>query len=191
MATPVGLQAPAPIPLDVRPRLGEHEGILGEIAMSMRACDRLTDRLMTHLRGADESFIERWVELLKDILLDWDLSNERGPAPAVLPELPPMAVDAFMVLMRGKMEDSLRQVAEAINRAPTGDLVGGSEEAVGRLLADLWATALETGVQLRIDSAVSAPMPMPPPQGAWASRLRRMTASGPELPVTSTPSENA
>lgn len=157
--------------------------------MNLCEYDRLTDRLMQHVRGADENFLERWVELLKDLLLDWDVSNERDIPPAELPALPEMSVDAYMVLMRGKMEESLRQVAEAINRAPTGNIVGGCEEQVCRLLADLWSTALETGVQLRIDSAAGAPTPIPPAQGAWANRLRRMTAAGPGLPVTSTPSE--
>lgn len=157
----------------------------------MKLCDydRLTDRMMAHVRGADDGFLDRWVEVLKDLLLDWDVSNERDVPPAEQPALPEMSVDAYMVLMRGKMEESLRQVAEAINQAPTGNIIGGCEQQVCRLLSDLWATALETGVQLRIDSAAAGPTPVPPAQGQWASRLRRMTAAGPGLPVTSTPSE--
>ncbi len=46
----------------------------------------------------------------------------------------------------------MEQAADAVNDAPTGNVIGGSEMRVRDLLAELRRTAFETAVQMRIDS---------------------------------------
>jgi hypothetical protein len=58
--------------------------------------------------------------------------------------------------MREKMEDALGKVADAINEAPPGHVISGSEEQVRDLFADLRQQAFETGLQMRVDAAEAA-----------------------------------
>ena len=58
--------------------------------------------------------------------------------------------------MRQKMEAVLGQVADAINSAPDGYLISGSEEKVRDLFAEARQQAFEVGLQMRIDAAEAA-----------------------------------
>jgi hypothetical protein len=58
--------------------------------------------------------------------------------------------------MRQKMEAMLGQVADAINNAPDGYIIAGSEERVRDLFAELRQQAFETGLQMRVDTAEAA-----------------------------------
>ena len=49
----------------------------------------------------------------------------------------------------------MEQVAEAVNAAPTGNVISGSEMQVRDLMAELRRKAFETAVQMRIDSTES------------------------------------
>ena len=60
------------------------------------------------------------------------------------------------------MEAMLGQVADAINEAPPGQIIAGSEEQVRDLFADLRQQAFETGLQMRVDAAEAA---FPPSEG--------------------------
>jgi hypothetical protein len=64
--------------------------------------------------------------------------------------------------MRKKVEEVLGQVADAINEAPPGQIISGSEEQVRDLFADLRRHAFEAGVQMRVDAAEAA---FPPSEG--------------------------
>jgi len=70
--------------------------------------------------------------------------------------MPKLSGEAFMVAMREKMDATIRQVAEAINNAPEGYLISGSEEKVRDLFADLRQQAFELGLQMRVDAAEAA-----------------------------------
>jgi hypothetical protein len=70
--------------------------------------------------------------------------------------MPKLSRDAYLALMREKMEAMLGQVADAINDAPEGYLIAGSEEKVRDLFADLRQQAFELGLQMRIDAAEAA-----------------------------------
>jgi hypothetical protein len=70
--------------------------------------------------------------------------------------MPKMSCDEYLVVMRQKMEAMLGQVAEAINNAPDGYIIAGSEEKVRDLFADLRQQAFEVGLQMRIDAAEAA-----------------------------------
>ena len=69
---------------------------------------------------------------------------------------PKLARDEFIQQMREKMEAMLGQVADAINEAPPGQVISGSEEQVRDLFADLRQQAFETGLQMRVNAAEAA-----------------------------------
>ena len=75
---------------------------------------------------------------------------------------PKLSRDEFIPQMRAKMEATLGQVADAINEAPPGRIISGSEERVRDLFADLRQHAFETGLQMRVDAAEAA---FPPSEG--------------------------
>jgi hypothetical protein len=64
--------------------------------------------------------------------------------------------------MRTKVEEALGRVADAINEAPPGQIISGSEEQVRGLFADLRQQAYETGLQMRLNAAEAA---FPPSEG--------------------------
>ncbi len=70
--------------------------------------------------------------------------------------MPKMSRDEYLAVMRQKMETMLGQVAYAINNAPDGYLIAGSEEKVRHLFADIRQQAFELGLQMRVDAAEAA-----------------------------------
>jgi hypothetical protein len=76
---------------------------------------------------------------------------------------PKLARDEFIAQMREKMEAMLGQVADAINEAPPGRIISGSEEQVRDLFAGLRQQAFETGLQMRVTAAEAA---FPPSEGS-------------------------
>ena len=76
---------------------------------------------------------------------------------------PRMCRDEFIRQMRAKMEEVLGQVADAVNDAPPGRVISGSEEQVRDLFADLRQHAYETAVQMRVNAAEAA---FPPSDGS-------------------------
>jgi len=70
--------------------------------------------------------------------------------------MPKMSREEYVVALRQKTEAMLRQVADAINDAPGGYIIAGSEEKVRDLFAALRQQALEMGLQMRIDAAQAA-----------------------------------
>jgi hypothetical protein len=75
---------------------------------------------------------------------------------------PKLSREEFIAQMRSKMEAMLGQVADAINEAPPGQIISGSEEQVRDLFADLRQQAFETGLQMRVNAAEAA---FPPSEG--------------------------
>jgi hypothetical protein len=63
---------------------------------------------------------------------------------------------AFVSRMQGECRRIMEQVADAVNGAPTGNVISGSEMQVRDLMAELRRTAFETAVQMRIDSTESS-----------------------------------
>ena|SRR6476660_55963 len=64
--------------------------------------------------------------------------------------------DQFVARMQAEVRRVLEQVADAVNDAPTGKVISGSEVRVRDLMAELRRTAFETAVQMRIDSTESS-----------------------------------
>jgi hypothetical protein len=77
-------------------------------------------------------------------------------------DAPKLSRDEFIQRMRVKFEEALGRVADAINEAPPGQIIAGSEEQVRDLFADLRQQAFETGLQMRVNAAEAA---FPPSEG--------------------------
>jgi hypothetical protein len=75
---------------------------------------------------------------------------------------PKMSREEFIAQMRAKVEETLGRVADAINEAPPGQIIAGSEEQVRDLFADLRQQAYEMGLQMRLNAAEAA---FPPSEG--------------------------
>ena len=80
--------------------------------------------------------------------------------------MPRMSREEYLRVMRTKMEAMLGQVADAINNAPDGHVIAGSECQVRDLFSVFRKQAYELGLQMRTDAAEAA---FPPSEG---SRLR-------------------
>lgn len=152
--------------------------------MSRSHPSNLAKQLADRVRDEGDNFLTRWADIIKDLMLDWDLSSEEDAEP-IVDELPPMSEAEFVQALRGKIDETLHRIAEAINRAPTGHIIAASEEKVCQFLAELYASALELGIQMRLEAAESQSgrPPRTRPQGEWAKRLRRMMVGGAEMPL--------
>lgn len=75
---------------------------------------------------------------------------------------PKISRDEYISQMRQEIEEMLGQVADAINDAPPGQIISGSEEKVRDLFGDLRKRAYEKGLQMRINVAEAS---FPPSQG--------------------------
>ena len=69
------------------------------------------------------------------------------------PRVPP---EEFVESMRDEVEQYLQQVMEAVNQAPDGAWISGSEEQVRDIAAALRQRIFEHAVQKRIDAAEAA-----------------------------------
>src|SRR5262249_51666853 len=75
---------------------------------------------------------------------------------------PKLSREEFIRRMRHKVEEVLGGVADAVNEAPPGGIIAGSEERVRDLFADLRRDAFEAALQMRVDAAEAA---FPPSEG--------------------------
>ena len=67
-----------------------------------------------------------------------------------------MDTDAFASRMQAEFQRVMKQVADAVNAAPTGNVISGSEMQVRDLMAEFRRKAFQTAVQMRIDSTESS-----------------------------------
>ena len=70
--------------------------------------------------------------------------------------MPKLDREAYLAQMRQQMEAVLGQVADAINNAPDGAIIAGSECQVRDLFGRLRQQAYEVGLQMRADAAEAA-----------------------------------
>ena len=70
--------------------------------------------------------------------------------------MPKLNREAYIASMREQMEAMLGQIADAINNAPDGQIIAGSECQVRDLFGTLRQKAFETGIQMRTDAAEAA-----------------------------------
>jgi hypothetical protein len=67
-----------------------------------------------------------------------------------------VAVEALAKRMQPKIEQLWREIAEAVNNAPDGAWINGSEMQVRDVFADLRRETFETALQMRLDAAGAA-----------------------------------
>jgi len=79
------------------------------------------------------------------------------------------APDKFVESMQQEMQQYLQSVMKAVNNAPDGDWIGGSEEQVRDLSADFRRQVFEKAVQLKVDAAEAAFPPSAQPDDRQAS----------------------
>ena len=69
---------------------------------------------------------------------------------------PTFSADALLQQLRGRFEQLCQDVAGAVNAAPAGQVINGSEEKVRDLLADFRQATYQAALQLRTDAAQAA-----------------------------------
>ncbi len=69
------------------------------------------------------------------------------------PRVPP---EQFAESMKQEMEKYLKEVMDAVNQAPDGQWIAGSEERVRDLSAQMRRRVFEEAVQQRVDAAEAA-----------------------------------
>ena|SRR5438093_6364390 len=78
--------------------------------------------------------------------------------------------DELIRRMRAKFEESMAQITQAVNDAPDGHLIDGSEERCRDVLGEFRRAAYETAVQMRVEATEASPDFSPGEAGAGASR---------------------
>jgi len=69
---------------------------------------------------------------------------------------PKVSPEAFAEAMREEVDQYLKQMMEAVNNAPDGDWIGGSEEQVRDIAGEMRQRCFEQAVQRRVDAAEAA-----------------------------------
>jgi hypothetical protein len=72
--------------------------------------------------------------------------------------------------MRAKFEESMAQISQAVNDAPDGHLIDGSEERCRDVLGEFRRLAYETAVQMRVEATEASPDFSPGEAGTGSSR---------------------
>ena len=75
---------------------------------------------------------------------------------------PPIPPEQFAESMRNEVDQYMRQIMEAVNQAPDGAWIAGSEEKVRDLTAEMQRCVFERAVQQRVDAAEAAFPPSAP-----------------------------
>jgi hypothetical protein len=75
---------------------------------------------------------------------------------------PRVSPQQFAESMKGEFEEFAKQVMEAVNGAPDGQWIAGSEEQVRDLCAEMRRKIFERAVQQRVDAAEAAFSPSAP-----------------------------
>ncbi len=75
------------------------------------------------------------------------------------PRVPP---EQFVESMREEVDEFLKQIMEAVNEAPDGEWISGSEEQVRDVTGAMRQRIFERAVQRRIDAAEAAFPPSAP-----------------------------
>jgi hypothetical protein len=81
-----------------------------------------------------------------------------------------LVVEAYLQRMQANTEALLRGVAAAVNAAPDGAWINGSEMEVRDLFADLRRDAYETALQMRLEVKQAAFSPGGPGVGAASAK---------------------
>jgi hypothetical protein len=83
------------------------------------------------------------------------------------PQVPP---EQFAESMREEVDQYVKQIMEAVNQAPDGAWIAGSEEKVRDITAAMRQRIFEQAVQKRVDAAEAAFPPSAPSDNGQAAR---------------------
>ena len=75
---------------------------------------------------------------------------------------PKVSPDAFAELMRNEVEQYLKEMMQAVNEAPDGNWIAGSEEQVRDIAGKMRQRCFEQAIQNRVDAAEAAFPPSAP-----------------------------
>jgi hypothetical protein len=78
--------------------------------------------------------------------------------------------DELVRRMRDDFERTMLKVADAVNDAPDGHLIDGSEEQVRDLLGDFRGRAFQMAAQMRVEATEGSPAFSPGKEPAGSSR---------------------
>ena len=92
-----------------------------------------------------------------------------GPRNAPENSASQVAPEKLLAAMEREMQQYLQSVVQAVNEAPDGAWIAGSEEAVRDLSADFRRRVFEKAVQMRVDAAEAAFPPSGEPGDGQAS----------------------
>ena len=82
---------------------------------------------------------------------------------------PKVSPEAFVESMREEVDQYVKQMMEAVNNAPDGDWIGGSEEQVRDIAGKMRQRCFEQAVQKRVDAAEAAFPPSAPSDDGQAA----------------------
>ena len=85
-------------------------------------------------------------------------------------QTPRVSPEQFAESMRGEVDQYLKQIMEAVNCAPDGAWISGSEEQVRDIVAAMRQHIYEQAVQKRVDAAEAAFPPSAPSDDGKAAR---------------------
>lgn len=88
--------------------------------------------------------------------------------------------EQFIAEMQAEVRQILGRVADAVNEAPTGNVISGSEIAVRDAMAQLRQRVFEKAVQMRIDSTESSFSPSAGCDGPKQAEQGPLSADGVE-----------
>jgi hypothetical protein len=102
-------------------------------------------------------------------LLGWNVSirnpsKEHGMNPTAQ-----VASEKFVETMKDEIEQYAKDVMEAVNKAPDGAWIAGSEERVRDLSAEMRRKVFERALQQRVDAAEAAFPPSAPSDDGQAA----------------------
>lgn len=67
-----------------------------------------------------------------------------------------LSVDQYVLRMHREFDQAMRRVADAVNRAPNGSWINGSEVEVLEVMTEFRRKAFETALQMRLDAGEGA-----------------------------------
>ena len=80
-----------------------------------------------------------------------------------------VAPEKFVETIKNEIEQYAKDVMEAVNKAPDGAWISGSEERVRDLSAEMRRCIFERALQQRVDAAEAAFSPSAPPDDGQAA----------------------
>jgi chloramphenicol 3-O-phosphotransferase len=84
-------------------------------------------------------------------------------------QAPRVSPKQFAESMQAEVQEYLEQIMEAVNQAPDGEWISGSEEQVRDLVAAMRQRIYEQAVQKRVDAAEAAFPPSEAPDDGEAA----------------------